>query len=61
MLLSTGRTIFALDNKVNDTKVTNNNDLRLWYDSPAEDSYDGWEKWSLPIGNGHMGASILVA
>ena len=59
MLLSTGRTIFALDNKVNDTKVTNNNDLKLWYDTPAEDSYNGWEKWSLPIGNGYMGASIF--
>ena len=59
MVVSTGRTIFALDNKVNDSKVTNNNELRLWYDAPAEDSYNGWEKWSLPIGNGHMGASIF--
>ena len=37
MVVSTGRTIFALDNKVNDSKVTNNNELRLWYDAPAED------------------------
>lgn len=59
MLVSTGKTIFALDNKVNDIKSINDNDLRLWYDSPAEDSYNGWEKWSLPIGNGHMGASIF--
>ncbi|MBS5937297.1 glycoside hydrolase N-terminal domain-containing protein [Clostridium sp.] len=59
MLVSTGKTIFALDNNVNDIKSINDNELRLWYDSPAEDSYNGWEKWSLPIGNGHMGASIF--
>ncbi|WP_322413145.1 glycoside hydrolase N-terminal domain-containing protein, partial [Clostridium perfringens] len=60
MLLSTGKTIFALENNVQDnTASKNHNDLRLWYDSPAEDSYNGWEKWSLPIGNGYMGASIF--
>lgn len=29
--------------------------LALWYDEPATD----WETQSLPIGNGHMGASIF--
>ena len=43
-----------------DKNITiNNKDLRLWYESPAEDSYNGWEKWSLPLGNGYMGASVF--
>ncbi|MCI6692556.1 MAG: glycoside hydrolase N-terminal domain-containing protein [Clostridium sp.] len=59
MLLSIDRAIFALENKVEDSKTINNKDLRLWYESPAEDSYNGWEKWSLPLGNGYMGASVF--
>ena len=34
-------------------------DLTLWYNSPAPDSYDGWEKWSLPLGNSGIGASVF--
>lgn len=34
-------------------------DLRLWYTSPAEDTYEGWEQWSLPIGNSSIGASVF--
>ena len=26
-------------------------ELKLRYTSAAPDSYDGWEKWSLPIGS----------
>lgn len=47
--------------------------LKLWYDEPApmgnEDASswqstpnvpdDGWEKWSLPLGNGYMGANVF--
>lgn len=33
--------------------------LKLWYDEPAADSYDGWEKWSLPLGNSGIGASVF--
>ena len=29
------------------------------YFSPAENSNDGWEKYSLPIGNGYFGASVF--
>lgn len=36
------------------------NDLRLWYSSPANiNTYDSWEKWSLPIGNGGIGGSVF--
>ena len=31
----------------------------LKYYAPADDSMDGWEKYSLPIGNGYFGASIF--
>ncbi|WP_344246647.1 glycosyl hydrolase family 95 catalytic domain-containing protein [Isoptericola hypogeus] len=33
--------------------------LELWYDKPAPDSTSGWERWSLPIGNGPMGATVF--
>ncbi len=33
--------------------------LALRYYSPAEDSNEGWERYSLPIGNGYGGASIF--
>ena len=34
-------------------------DLRLRYVEEAPDSIEGWEKYSLPIGNGRFGASIF--
>ena len=34
-------------------------DLKLKYETPAERTNDGWEKYSLPIGNGYGGASIF--
>lgn len=47
-------------------------DLKLWYDEEAPygnenvssnvnggDLTDGWEKWSLPIGNGYMGVNVF--
>ncbi len=46
-------------------------ELRLWYDKEApfgneninrrsaDVDDDGWEKWSLPIGNGYMGVNIF--
>lgn len=34
-------------------------ELRLWYDEPAPNSTDGWEKWSLPLGCGYMGANVF--
>ena len=33
--------------------------LVLKYHTPAEDSMEGWEQYSLPIGNGYFGASIF--
>lgn len=36
-----------------------NQALTLTYKSPAPDDYKGWEQWSLPIGNGGIGASIF--
>lgn len=32
---------------------------RLWYDEPAENSYEGWEHRSLPIGNSSIGGNIF--
>ncbi len=34
-------------------------DLLLRYDSPAPDSDEGWEKYSLPIGCGWLGANLF--
>ncbi len=34
-------------------------DLTLWYDKPAENSAQGWERESLPIGNGRMGGTFF--
>ena len=34
-------------------------ELKLKYSSAAPDSYNGWEKWSLPIGNSGIGASVF--
>jgi alpha-L-fucosidase 2 len=34
-------------------------DLRLWYDEPAPDSDDGWIDYSIPMGNGYMGANLF--
>ena len=41
------------------TKAADENELKLWYDEKAPDSYDGWEKWSLPLGNSGIGASVF--
>ena len=32
---------------------------RLWYDTPAPDTGDGFEQYSLPLGNGYMGVSVF--
>ena len=40
-------------------KAADENELKLWYDEKAPDSYDGWEKWSLPLGNSGIGASVF--
>ncbi len=34
-------------------------ELIMRYFSPAESSLDGWEKYSLPLGNGYFGASVF--
>ena len=34
-------------------------DLILRYAAPAEDSILGWERQSLPLGNGYMGANVF--
>ena len=33
--------------------------LILRYGRPAPDSDEGWEKYSLPIGNGYLGANVF--
>ncbi|OGV81516.1 MAG: hypothetical protein A3K19_17235 [Lentisphaerae bacterium RIFOXYB12_FULL_65_16] len=33
--------------------------LVLKYRAPAPDSVDGWERYSLPLGNGYMGANVF--
>lgn len=39
--------------------ATKEKTLRLWYDEPAPNSDEGWENWSLPLGNGYMGANVF--
>jgi len=33
--------------------------LYMKYNSPAENSDNGWEEYSLPLGNGYMGANVF--
>ena len=40
-------------------KAADENELKLWYDEKAPDNYSGWEKWSLPLGNSGIGASVF--
>ncbi len=39
--------------------ATKEKTLRMWYDEPAPDSDEGWENWSIPLGNGYMGANVF--
>jgi len=32
---------------------------RLWYDEPAENTYDAWEKKTLPVGNSSIGGNVF--
>lgn len=32
---------------------------RIWFDTPAPDSGEGFEQYSLPIGNGYMGVTVF--
>ena len=43
------------------TQQTDNNDLKLWYTSPADITryYEGWQEKSLPMGNGGIGGSVF--
>ena len=43
------------------TQQTGNNDLKLWYTSPADITkyYQGWQEKSLPMGNGGIGGSVF--
>ena len=34
-------------------------EYRLKYDRPAPDSAEGWEKYSMPIGNSYMGGNVF--
>ena len=40
-------------------KAISMKELSTRYFSPAEDSIDGWETYSIPIGNGYIGANIF--
>lgn len=31
----------------------------LWYSQPAPTDYEGWQEYSLPIGNGELGGSVF--
>lgn len=33
--------------------------LILQYDSPADNTHEGWENWALPLGNGRQGAMVF--
>ena len=34
-------------------------ELKIWYDEPANNDYNGWEKQSLPIGNSSIGGNVF--
>ena len=36
-----------------------NMELKLRYSKPAPNSEEGWEKYSLPIGNAYTGANVF--
>ena len=48
-----------LDKLLAQEKYEGRRESKLRYTSAAPDSYDGWEKWSLPIGNSGIGASVF--
>lgn len=66
---------FAQDTSATDTGdviiAETDKALRLWYDeeapyvnddaasNPGSNTSDGWERWSLPLGNGHFGANVF--
>lgn len=41
------------------TVLYENKDYNLRFNSPAEDSMDGWKNASLPLGNGYMGVNVF--
>lgn len=41
------------------TKAADENELKLWYDEKAPDSYEGWYRRALPLGNSGIGASVF--
>ena len=55
--LGSGMSVFAQEPAAE--AAVNDNDLRLWYTSPAPDTYNGWMTNSLPIGNGYMGSNVF--
>ena len=44
---------------VGDCRFMRQKSYTLKYYHPAEDSVEGWEKYSLPLGNGYLGANIF--
>lgn len=40
-------------------KAADENELKLWYDEKAPDSYEGWYRRALPLGNSGIGASVF--
>ena len=49
----------VFDVSVHAEEAQDRSELKLRYTSAAPDSYAGWEKWSLPIGNSGIGASVF--
>ena len=45
--------------KISETIEQTLKELKLRYKTPAERTNEGWEKYSLPIGNGYGGASVF--
>lgn len=61
IVLSQFSTAMAADT-TNSQKIegTEKMEYILWYDKPADiTSYDAWEKWSLPVGNGNIGGNVF--
>ena len=61
MLLQTCTAVFAAPDSSTALQDigTQQKELKLWYDEPAPDTDEGWEQWSLPLGNGYMGVNVF--
>lgn len=59
LTMLTSQMVFAASEGSSAAQEMQQKELSLWYDEPAPDTDDGWEQWSLPLGNGYMGVNVF--